>query len=103
MDHLSQLNDLVTAFPAACVRILMGNQRDPAIRFVVNLAQKIVALVVSLFFAAMAGQVARSFGQTSGYATVIVVAAAFTAQDAIPPLIRITKKVIKYYASKFKE
>jgi hypothetical protein len=107
MDHLSQLNDLVTAFPAAITRILMGSQKDPSVRFIASLPQKLGALVGSLFFAAMAGQVARSFSQTSGFATVIVVACAFCAQDAIPPLIRFSqffiKKFFKNYASKFKE
>jgi hypothetical protein len=91
------LDDIVTAAPAAFARILLGNRADPRIRFLLSIAQKVTALLGSLAFATMAGQIARSFTQTTGYATVIVIAAAFTAQDACIALIRKSQRKIKEY------
>jgi hypothetical protein len=93
-DLTHYLNDAVTAVPASLARILLGNRKEPSARLL-SIAQKIAALVGSLFFAVMAGQIARSFAQTSGYATLIVIAAAFTAQDSCTALVRRTKQEIR--------
>jgi hypothetical protein len=94
-DLTHHLNDLVTAFPAAFARVLLGNRQDPLLRFIVGVRQKASILLGSLCFAVMAGQAARSFEPTSKWATLIVIAAAFTAQDSCSAIIRRSKKEIR--------
>jgi hypothetical protein len=94
-DLTHHLNDLVTAFPAAFARVLLGNRQDPLLRFIVGVQQKASVLVGSLFFAVMAGQAARSFEPTSKWATLIVIASAFNAQDLCSAIIRQSKKEIR--------
>lgn len=94
-EHLLQiLNDLFTAMPAAFARILLENRKDPQLRFILSVRQKGTLLAGSLFFAAMAGQVARDFDPTKKFAMLIVIAAAFCAQDACTALIKRSRKEI---------
>lgn len=91
------LTDAGIAVPAAVSRILLGMRTEPKAGLVATVLQKVSALLGALFFALMAGQIAREFAQTKDYATLIIICAAFTAQDAAITLIKRSKAKLKDY------
>lgn len=97
MSGSQYLADVVVAAPAAACRILLGLRTEPKASLMATLAQKAGALVGALLFAVMCGQVAREFDQTKDYATLIIICAAFTAQDTAITLIRKSRAKLKDY------
>lgn len=90
--------DAAKALPAALARILLGGRGEREKRFIVALQAKFVALMGSLALAVTAGDLARGFAQAAPYANLIVIAAAFTAQDAVHILIRRSRRYLRSFS-----
>lgn len=94
-SFFSNPEDITAALPAAVARIFLGNKKEPLVGLLSSMGQKFSALVGSICFAVMMGQLARFFPQTQQWVTLIVIAAAFTGQDAAIALIKKSQKELK--------
>lgn len=87
--------DALRATPAAIARIMLGWKSEPAVSVWASGAQKCGAIIGSIALAIMAGDLARSYAGTIGWASVIVIAVAFNAQHVSSRLIILSSPLLK--------
>lgn len=87
--------DALRATPAAIARIMLGWKSEPAVSVWASGAQKCGAIIGSIALAIMAGDLARSYAGTIGWASVIVIAVAFNAQAVAIRLIVLSKPALR--------
>jgi len=97
------LIDALKAFFPAVARIMLGWKAEPHISSLATAGQKIGAVIGSIAFAVWMGDMARSFASTVAYASLIVGAAAFTAQDAAHRLIVLSNPALRVVEKRAKK
>jgi hypothetical protein len=94
--------DLCLAVPAAVFRTLLQWRVEPGMSLLVRLSDKLRVLACSLSCGVMFGMLARAFPKTQEWALVIVVAAAFMAQDAGIALVKRGRRWLRDFLSEEK-
>jgi len=74
---------------------MLGWKAEPHVGLMANAGAKAGAIIGSIMFGMWMGDVARCFESTADYATLIVGAAAFTAQDAAQRLIVLSTPALR--------